>query len=1051
MKPENKSARLLSITRSKAKMYEYDVPLGDHIAISTDPAKLFPLSIGLLGDLAAAINRDDDDSIFEIQQMLRFSANFFDSYFQSKLNREYDPYFILLGAASYYLCNLPGSAAVLADRDRGEVWTDFDLNCEGLEYLLLWLLQSDSRKTSWQDLSGRFATLLNPIPPHVTHYYLEGAGDKELISLSRKLRKEMYRSGTPRQLLFGDIIGAVLRKKITNSSWNALPDYSKLSRNEWKSVIQKKDFIAELWPAQHLLGQQDVLQGESAVIQMPTSAGKTKATELIVRSAFLSERASLVIIVAPFRALCHEIKNSFASAFRGEEIKVDEISDVPQIDYLLENIAVKVRRVIVITPEKLLYVLRHSPELANKIDLAIFDEGHQFDNGTRGITYELLLTSLRSLLPTNAQKIIISAVISNAEVVGQWFNGGPKVVAGANLSPTYRSLGFASWKSTLGKIEYVSDEDIDQGSFFVPRVIEQIQLKLKGRERVVRVFPDKEGARYKNSIALYLGLKLVSKGSVAIFCGKKDSASSICKMVEDIFSRDLPLPSPREHSNASELKKLCVLIAENLGNDSPATRSAEQGIFSHHGNIPHGIRLAVEHAMRKEHIKFVVCTSTLAQGVNLPIRYLIVNSIYQGNEQIKVRDFQNLMGRTGRAGMHTEGSILFADTTIFDKKHARHEKWRWKNVKELLELKNSEPCSSSLLTIFDPIMSDDGQYVLKASALDFIRAYIKNSTSIKEISENLAKQVEGFSSDNLESQFVKKFNLVHAVESFLLYHWDEGEKSLTIDEVVQLAEKTLAFTLADEPKCIQICELFKLLAENIHETVVEPAQRRIYGKTLFGIKDSKAIEQWVITNFDSLNEAENKEELLNIVWPILPDFIQNNTFMKTDSQDALSGIATKWIQGTSFHRILEYIHENKIQMRWGKQHRKFDIDHIVDLCESGFAYEGILVIACINEFIDLHFPIEGADVKTRLEQFQKQLKYGLPSMAAIVLFEAGLSDRVVALDLSSNLHISSDVKEHIIQKLHDNIDVARSIIDTALSKLRQRGLAVFSGLILIYL
>ena len=65
--------------------------------------------------------------------------------------------------------------------------------------------------------------------------------------------------------------------------------------------------------------------------------------------------------------------------------------------------------------------------------------------------------------------------------------------------------------------------------------------------------------------------------------------------------------------------------------------------------------------MKEGLVRFVVCTSTLAQGVNLPIRYLIVTSVYQGKEQIKVRDFHNLIGRAGRAGMHTEGSILFAD------------------------------------------------------------------------------------------------------------------------------------------------------------------------------------------------------------------------------------------------------------------------------------------------------------------------------------------------------------------------------------------------------
>jgi len=58
MKTENRSQTLLSITRSKAKMYEYDVPEEHHITIPTDPARLFNLTMGFLGDLAAQTNSE---------------------------------------------------------------------------------------------------------------------------------------------------------------------------------------------------------------------------------------------------------------------------------------------------------------------------------------------------------------------------------------------------------------------------------------------------------------------------------------------------------------------------------------------------------------------------------------------------------------------------------------------------------------------------------------------------------------------------------------------------------------------------------------------------------------------------------------------------------------------------------------------------------------------------------------------------------------------------------------------------------------------------------
>jgi len=132
------------------------------------------------------------------------------------------------------------------------------------------------------------------------------------------------------------------------------------------------------------------------------------------------------------------------------------------------------------------------------------------------------------------------------------------------------------------------------------------------------------------------------------------------------------------------------------------------------------------------------CTSTLAQGVNLPIRYLIVTSVYQGMERIKVRDFHNLIGRAGRAGMHTEGSILFADPVIYDKRKARNDKWRWDQVKELLEPRNSEPCISNLLSIFDPVKSDDEKYTITMEALDFAKAYIDDPDEIAKLAAGIA-------------------------------------------------------------------------------------------------------------------------------------------------------------------------------------------------------------------------------------------------------------------------------------------------------------------------
>lgn len=1033
MRPDRKSNRLLGVTRSKAKMIEYQVPEEyQEIDLSLHPNKLFTMSIGLLGDLAAAINREDPgpNSLSDLKTNLLFSARFFDSYLQSKLNETLDPYLVLMGSASYYLCDLPGSSSVLAKRIDGDCP---DLDGDGLEDLLLWLLQADLG-TYFDGAEGPFGGLIDGISKWILQFFEDGNGEDNLLDLATKLRDAIYEFGTPRQLLFGDVIAAVLRKKLENSAWKALPLYSGLPRDKWLHALQKDSFIKELWPAQHLLGKADVLKGESAIVQMPTSAGKTKATELILRSAFLAERISLAIIITPFRALCHEIKNSLVEAFHNETTKVDELSDALQTDFEIAELLGH-QQILVVTPEKLLYVLRHAPELAAHVGLLVFDEGHQFDSGTRGITYELLLTSLRSMIPEGTQKVLISAVISNAEAVGKWLNGEPNVVEGTTLIPTFRSVGFASWLDQLGKIEYVDSRDAEQGEFFVPRVIERFNLGRRGREQIARYFPERDNGQ---AIALYLGMKLAPNGSIAIFCGKKSTATSICEKAVEFIDRGIPLPLPQEFSDRREVERLHYLHVVNLGTEASTSMSAKHGIFSHHGNTPHGIRLSVEHAMRENLVRFVVCTSTLAQGVNLPIRYLIVTSVYQGSERINVRDFHNLIGRAGRAGMHTEGSILFADPIVYDKQRNRKDRWRWNIVKELLDPTKSEECASSLFQLIPLVVRNDRRkskdrknHRLPWDILSFAKAYIAGWDSLNEIIGKIAKQrgEYGFTVNTIKPQF-EFFSLTLAsIEGFLLSNWDAVDDGLTEADIADLAEQTLAYFLADDEKREHIQKLFKLLAENISVNITDVNRRKAFGKTLYGVNDAIAIEEWVQNNADELVAAQNGDELLDLLWPLIVEHIHNKAFKKFDKKDALKEITKKWISGTPFHELFRISEKNKCKLGEGKRPRKVKIENIIDICEGGLAYDGTLLVGALCEFVEM-LDLEGADdTINRLQFFQKRLKYGLPTETTIALYELGFSDRFISQDLALSLNLKATKKKDILKVLKGNKGRTNTLIE----------------------
>lgn len=1020
MKPENKSYNLLNVTRAKAKMFEYHVPENDHIKIPEDPTKLLTISIGLLGDFAAAINRGEsgNEQLSELKKNLLFSAHFFDFYLQSNLAINLDSYLMLLGAASYYLCDLQGSASVLIKDINRE---SLDLNGEGLETLLFCLLHSEYDYTD----KHLFSDLNNNIIKNIIYFYKEASHEHELINSVVKLRNEVYINGTPRQLLLGDLIAAIVKKKLENSAWKNLPLYSGVSKEKWQPILQKDSFIKEFWPAQHLLGKAGILKGKSAVIQMPTSAGKTKSTELIVRSAFLSGRATLAVIVAPFRALCNEIKNTLADAFYNEPIKIDELSDTLQIDFKFSDLLGH-QQILVLTPEKLFYILKHYVDLASKIDLLILDEGHQFDSGTRGVTYELLLTSLNLKIPQKAQKILISAVISNAKDIGEWLNGESNVIDGEALIPAFKSIAFASWLDQQGRIEYVNATDIDRNEFFVPRVIEKIELNKKGRERKKRYFPEKGDGQ---SIAIYLGFKLVSNGSIAIFCGSKPTAVSICEKAIDIIERNTHLKQPKEYSNYQEVIRLRNLHILNLGKDSSASISSQYGIFSHHGNVPHGIRLAVEYAMRENLIHFVVCTSTLAQGVNLPIRYLIVTSIYQAGDRIKVRDFHNLIGRAGRSGMHTEGSILFVDPEVYENRKNSREKWRWEQIKDLLNPNNSEPCISNLLSIFEPITSDDGKFYIDIKALDFAKAYIYGSNDIHNWADEIVQKYhdKNFSHNGVTQQISWKINLICSLENFLL-SFESNEEKLTESNAIVLAEGTLAFYLADEEKKEQLRLLFKILADNIITNMKDSESRIVYGKTFYGIHDSQVILKWLSEYSNKLIVAENNNEIIEALWEIMKNYIRNKSFNKFNKPDILLEMVKKWVSGCSFSEIYQFSKDNDCKLGYGTRPRKIKIENIVDIFEGGIAYDASLFVSTLAEFTNLLERNDKIKLFNILQFFQKHLKYGLPTKTAIALYEMGFADRVIAQDLALSLGLISIEKQKIIEELKKNKEKSQEVM-----------------------
>lgn len=1012
-------------------MYEFAVPREHHIAPTRDPAGLFPLTLAIVGDLAADVarHRDSASILAQAKQNLRFAASFLDAYLNGECESPSKNYLTLLSAAAYYLCDLPGSAAVLSNRL--DVLSGNGEN-RGIDTALVWLLQGIF-ETPLRVEGGCYAGTIAFIGERVSKFYREGHDVERIQEQLLALRDMAYRVGSSRELLLADIVFAVTKRRLEVSARACLPGFTGLGPDQWESTLAKPTFLREFWPAQRLLGEQGVFKGRSAIVQMPTSAGKTRATEVLIRSAIYSTRTRLAVVVAPFRALCHEIRDSLAVAFSGEQVQIDEVSDVPQDDFKLD--ASTNANILILTPEKLLYLTRQVDDFAPQIGLLIYDEGHQFDTGIRGVTYELLLTALKAIVPAECQVVLVSAVMSNATSINDWLNGGNgTVVSGVDLLPSQRSIAFASWLDTLGRLEFIAQPDSGAHTYFVPRVLESIRLTKLPREKTERYFP---GPTDENAIALYLGLKLTPQGAVALFCGRKSTVTKLCEILEDAYRHGLSLPSPsvvdQTEAAHAEIQKLNSLVRRYYGNEGAIPFCAAMGIFTHHGATPTGIRLAVEYAMKKSLARMVICTSTLAQGVNLPIRYLVVAGVHQGDKRITVRDFQNLIGRAGRSGMHTEGSIIFSNPETYDQRQTTSKgRWHWSRVEELLDPTKAEECASSLLQLFAPLSNERGNDSEPLAVREFFQARTADEDGTLAFARNLARGLAGrnFSlrgRSGILSQLEQKGQVVAALESFMMAASGDEDIQLDKNTAAALAHKTLAYHLATEGQREDLEWLFEAIATHIQTKVPAAKQRKSYSRTLFGVRTSLAIHEWTRSKFEDLASTDSDENLVKVIWPMLVLGISNPLFRRCTQPDALLELALRWIGGDAPVAMLALLTNAEVKFGEGKHPRRPTMDHVVELCENALAFEGVLVFAAIIEALRLD-DHEDDSLVERLENLQKRIKYGLQDHRAILLHEVGFADRVVATDLAKVVGPRATTKSRLLRIMRENSDSMSDVL-----------------------
>ena len=988
-----RSLHYSKLVRSKAKMIEFDVPLESHITISEDSHKSFLVALAIVTDSARKYFEDyinNNEFRIHTKNQLHKSAEYFDALLLSELgnSNEYRDFIALLGATAYYLGDYNGSSRVMLSYLSENIkLADYLEDSLNLTKCLIDIL-TDSIFDEYEISVDKYSEELFTLIESYKKYILEKREipSKDFINL----QDIVYERGSNFSIIIVNCLIAVICKKVNNSSTKLLPEFSGLDFSVWQDYIISEGSIKELWPSQIELGKQGIFLGESGIVQMPTSSGKTASVNLILRSAFYSNRIDNALIVAPFRALCREIYRDINEHFfNNEDVIISEIFDLPEMPQDITIFNDSKKRVFVLTPEKLLFLLRNNQSFIDKIGLCIFDEAHLFDDPNRGSNFELLLSTVKQTFSTEIQKILISAVIPNSETINKWFNEEGVVVSNSSIKTTEKRIAFSDLNGSNEQLYFIDPITFEE-DFFVPRTVNVSKIELLGKERNTQVFPD---LKKTNDISIYYATKLIKYGGVAIFCGRKDTVNAVLKRFIDLYNRKFDLSDFLENSNKTEVEKIRNLICKNLGDNSDEYICSQLGVFSHHSGIPIGLRIAIEYAFSKSKINNVVCTSTLAQGVNLPIKYLIVSSIYQAGDAIKVRDFQNLIGRAGRSGKYTEGTIILTEPGIYK---SREKSWKKKQYKKLLNPINSEGCKSNILNIikFDSVDPTDYKYeIMKFDFWNLIRMRFIDTGDYKiEVAELLSTFKE--KGNPYFHDFNYKINQIEstliAIENYLASIFT-GEM-----EIDNLVENTFGYFLADENEREKIKELFELVKDKIVNSSVTT---EIISKNSIGLYQSENLKVWAQENQESILSCQTEKDLLSILIEIIRKF-SNNKVMRKLSSENLNYIAQLWINGISYSQIVENCTESLININKRGSLKPIDLSDVISLCDNGFGYETSLILNAINNIFE-EMVGEKMDVMTRLI---RRLKYGLSLEKEINIYELGFSDRIIVQIISQEIN-----------------------------------------------
>ena len=660
-----------------------------------------------------------------------------------------------------------------------------------------------------------------------------------------------------------------------------------VSWNHYLKYTFRKHIFSFLPSQREALHKGLLSYNRSFSLRMPTSAGKSYITELLIYQELQKTPNAKILYLAPLRSLGHELREKYKSISSQLGFTYRSLyggSSMTGTEAILAE-----ADLFITTPETFMSLEGSIDDILRQFTLVICDEGQLIESVGRGLDYEMLLSRLRK--QEHVRFLFISAIIPNIGDINTWLGGTVGEVGESNYRPCTIRFGVASTDKTsitLHVYENVNKKSLFDFTSFVNKD-ESKGFKLDTQ---------------KNRACL-MAMKSLDAGSVMLYSTfkKKEYNASCYKYGECIANiiQKGKLPSPRSFLNTNQrnlLDLLCEFTEYNFGTDYYETNFMKEGFAVHTGSLPQEMREIVETGYEKGALRMIICNSTLAEGVNFPIRTLVLGDIRHpsGKGWMEREVLMNVIGRVGRAGRETYGFVICADKA-------------WWFVKEAASGENLKYAKGMLNDI---------------------------AFEILKVERRLQRQL----TDDEVNYMLSESGLVESIDKMLMLSTDD----FTTDEDVSfdVSSSSLSYHLGNDKHKKQITRIFSVRNSYLHGLANDNIQ--MYKDTLISPIVQTTLQD-VISDDCGLSTLST-EDLSSDEW-IEKIISLTSRLMQIDDKKKIKTLMSCWMEGLRYVEIADKM--------------RLPIDDVVDLVEW-LRRDFLVATKSILHYMSIRFNIQNDSI-----------------------------------------------------------------------------------------